>query len=95
MNNIQVILEELEAPHHAASDTGQDILGHTGCLKFVERTSIHVLHAVVDTRFNEESAIKVHDFRRYCTMQNIELHNDSIKFSIFQLQADFLRVYFQ
>jgi len=60
--------------------------GVRGCLdKLVEGTRIHVLHAVVDTGFDEESTIEIDDLRGNGAMEDIELHYYGVQLGLIKL----------
>lgn len=78
MNDIEIILEEFETPDHAGGYTSEDVLWNAYELELIERAGVHVLHAVVNTRLDEKSAVKFNDFRGDCAMEDVEFHDDSI-----------------
>jgi len=61
VNYLQFILEEFKPLDHKSNNTTQDRLGNPNTIKFIKTTSIHVLHAIVDTGFYKESAVKFDD----------------------------------
>ena len=79
MDDLKVVLQEFESVHHATHNASQHIFGYTGTAKFVKAAGVHVLHAVIDARFDEEGAVKLDDGTVYRPMKDIEFHNDRIK----------------
>ena len=61
VNYLQFILEKFEPLDHERNNTTQDRLGNPKGIKFIKTASVHVLHAIVDTRFYEESTVKFDD----------------------------------
>lgn len=91
MDDIEIVFEELETPDHRGCDPRENVLWHARGLQFVQGASIHVFHAVVDTRFNEKCAVKFDDLRTDCAVEHIEFHDDRVELSVLQLEADFLQ----
>ena len=44
-----------------------------------------------DSRFDEERAVKVYDFRRGCAMEDVKFHDDGVELGFVELQSDFLK----
>ena len=62
MDDLQIILEEFEPTDHCTRDACRNVFGDTGAFEPVQGAGIHVFHAIIDTRLDEKSAIKVDDF---------------------------------
>jgi hypothetical protein len=62
VNDLQFILEKFKTFDHERNNAAQDRLGHPDPIQFIQTTCIHILHAIVDTRFYEERAVKL-DYR--------------------------------
>jgi hypothetical protein len=58
VNDLQFIFEEFKPFDHERDNAAQDRLWHADPIKFIQATSIHVLHAIVDTGFYEERAVE-------------------------------------
>ena len=78
MNNIEVVLEKFESANHAASDATKYTFWNACSLKFIQGAGIHVLHAIVNTRFDKESAVKFDDFWCNSPMKDVEFHDDGV-----------------
>lgn len=78
MDYLKIILEKFKPLDHERNDATQDRLGNPNAIKFIKATSIHVLHAIVDTGFYEESAVKFDDGCVYGAVENVEFHDDCI-----------------
>ena len=59
MNDLHFIFEKFKPFDHERNNAAQDRLGHTDPIQFIETSGIHILHAIVDTRFYEECAVKL------------------------------------
>lgn len=90
MDDMEVVLEEFETLDHTAGNAAKDTLRDTGTLEFVETASIHILHTIIDARFDKEGAIKLDDFRGNGSMKNLKLHHDTFEFGMVKLETDFL-----
>ncbi len=62
VNDLQFIFEKFKPFDHERNNAAQDRLRRPDPIQFIQTTGIHVLHAIVDTRFYEERAIKL-DYR--------------------------------
>lgn len=62
VNDLHFIFEKFKPFDHERNNAAQDRLGHPDPIKFVQTTGIHILHAIVDTGFYEERAVKL-DYR--------------------------------
>jgi len=91
MDDIEVVLEKLEAFDHANGDPAEDALRNANTLKFVKATSVHTLHTVIDTGLDEECAVEFDDFRGDGLVKNLKLHHDPVEFGLVKLETDFLR----
>jgi hypothetical protein len=78
MYNIQFVFQKLETTDHGSSYPSQDILRDASALDFIKGPSVHVLHTIINARFNEKSAIKFDYLRSDCTMQYVKFHDDSV-----------------
>ena len=83
MYDIQLVFEELEPADHACCYARQDVFGDTGCLELIKRSGVHVFHAIVDTRFDEERAVEFHDFGCDGAVEDVEFHEDGVEFGVF------------
>jgi len=78
VNDAEIIFEKFETSDHSYGYSCKDVLWDTYELELVKRAGVHVLHAVVDTRFDKESTVKFNDFRCDCAMKDVEFHDDGI-----------------
>jgi len=62
VDDLQFIFEKFKPFDHEINNAAQDRLGHPDPIQFIETTGIHILHAIVDTRFYEERAVEL-DYR--------------------------------
>jgi len=91
MDDIEVVLEKLEAFDHANGDPAEDTFRNTNTLKFVKAASVHTLHTIIDTGLDEECAVEFDDFWGDGLVKNLKLHHDSVEFGLVKLKSDFLR----
>lgn len=91
MNDVQVVLEELEAPHHISGNMTKHAFRDADALQFINASSVHILHAIIDAGLDKESTVEVYDFRGNGEVENLKLHHDSIELGLFKLKADFLK----
>jgi hypothetical protein len=85
MHDLELVLEELQSLDHTPRYATQHQLGYITPRDLLERPSVHVLHAVVDTRLDEEGAVEVDDVGRRCAMQDVELCDDRLELRVIQL----------
>src|SRR5258708_1056112 len=90
VDELQVVLQKVQTPYHRLCDTSDDMFWDAVMLQLLQAPCIHIFHAVVDARLDEESAIELDNFRCNCSMQNIQLHDNSIEFCFFELKSNFL-----
>lgn len=90
MHDLQAIFQESKTGDDALGDAAEDVLGYTVAVQVVQAAGVHVLHAIVDARFDKESSIEFDNFRSDRSMQDIEFHDDGIEFGLIEFKADFL-----
>ena len=91
MHDFELVLEEFEPLDDALGAPTQHILRHVAPGNVVQRAGVHVLHAIVDARLDEESAVEVDDVRRGCSMENVELGDDRLEFRVIELESNLLQ----
>ena len=62
VNDLQFIFEKFKPFDHERNNAAQDRLGHPNPIQLIQTTGVHILHAIVDTRFYEECTIEL-DYR--------------------------------
>ena len=72
------------------SNSRKDVLRDARALKFVERTRVHVFHAVVYATLDEERAVEFYDLACDRTMKDIEFHDDGIELCGVEFKVYFL-----
>jgi hypothetical protein len=92
VHDLQRILQESQPSNHTSRYPRQHVLIlDPSLVDIVERASIHVLHAVVDTRLDEERSVKLDDLGGDGSMKDVELHKDSVQFGLVELEVDLLQ----
>lgn len=91
MNDVQVILEELEASNRTSGNMTEHAFRDADALQLIDTSSVHILHAIVNARLDKESTVEVYDFRGDGAMKNLKLHHNSIELGLVKLKTDFLK----
>jgi len=91
MDDLQIVLEELEAADHVGCHAHENAFRDTAELEFVHAAGIHKLHAVVDARLDEEGSVEVYNLWCAGAVQDIEFHDDGVEFAVLELEPNFLR----
>lgn len=90
MHDRQLILQEPQTLDHTLGDPRQHVLWYAVAVHPIQTSGIHVLHTVVDTGLDRESAVEFNNLGCYGAMENVEFHNDTVEFRFVELEPDFL-----
>jgi hypothetical protein len=91
MHNLQLILQEPQPRNHTPRNPRQYILRNIRPGEEIQRTRIHVFHAVVNARFDEESPVEIDDVGRGGAVEDVEFGDDGFQLGVVEFEADFLR----
>jgi hypothetical protein len=90
VDDLQLVLEESKTTYDAACHPSKYVFGHTGALKFIQRTGVHEFHAVVDARLDEEGSVEFDNFWSDRAMEDVQLHYDGVQLGLVELETYFL-----
>lgn len=91
VHDLQRVLEEPKTLDHIARQPRQNpLVRHPSLVHLVERARVHELHAVVDARLDEESAVELYDLWGDRAVEDVELHEDAVKLGLVELEVDLL-----
>ena len=91
MDDIEIFFQKSQSPCHTACYSGKDIFRDARSLQFVQRSSVHILHTVVNARFYKKSAVEFNNLGCDGAMKDVELHNDGTEFGVLKFQPYFLK----